>query len=354
MKKSLLLICVFIVLSDRYGIFAADNFIDRDKSRIAFVGDIYVGGWVEDFILNYGVDYPYRGSLEFLLDADAAVGNLEGPISQGENPFPDKEFLLKMPPGCQAGMAEANLRFLNLANNHILDYGVEGLTETLTALDSSHIYHFGAGIDLTAAFREAVLEDDDQRIAFLGFSTTFPQEFWATDSTPGTAFPWQDRLIESIERCVQTYGIVVVSFHWSSELLEVPKDYQVDLAHLCIDHGADLIIGHHPHIVQSVEIYKGVPIFYSLGNFAFASYSENASVGLAVAVDFDYDCAVSAELIPLNVYNADVLFQPKPLKGKALEEFAIHLQKISQELNEGGLVIKKAGEKYFIPLPQHD
>lgn len=322
----------------------SQGFDSRDEARVVFLGDIFLGSWAADFIEKYGVDYPFRGCEEILLKADLAVGNLEGPITADGEPFPDKEFLLKMPPGCQVGLYEANIRCVNLANNHMMDYGLTGLKATFASLDSSNIRWFGAGFNRREGLEEAVFTIKNQTFAFLGFSATFPQEFWATDSSAGTAFPWHEDLVESVNRCAEEYDVLVVSFHWSEEKLEYPKDYQLDLAHLCIDMGADLVVGHHPHVVQGVESYHGVPIFYSLGNFTFASYSESALVGMAAVVDFAEGKAVSASVIPLNVHNAEVHFQPKPITGTRLNEFYKHLLNISQELNAEKMVITNTGE----------
>ncbi|NQS98185.1 MAG: CapA family protein [candidate division Zixibacteria bacterium] len=318
------------------------------------MGDIFLGNWAEDYIEKYGVDYPFRGCEELFADVDLVVGNLESPITEGGEIFP-KDFNLKSPPGCQEGLFAANICAVNLANNHIMDYGLTGLNATLSALDSSNIKYFGAGLNRKTALKEASFTIKGQSFAFIGFSATFPEEFWATDSTPGTAFPWDEDIREVIPRLAGVYDVVVVSFHWSAEKLEFPKDYQVDLAHLCAELGADLIVGHHPHIAQGVELYGDVPIFYSLGNFAFASYSESARIGLVAVVDFQGGKAVCSKAVPLNVYNAEVNFQPHPLPEKARAEYFPYLFNLSLELNQNPIVITEEGEirlKLYIPEPE--
>ena len=322
----------------------AEGFETHEGVRIVFVGDIFLGNWAEEFIEKYGVDYPFRNCMDILKEADLCVGNLEGPITVDGEPFPEKEFVLKMPPGCQQGLKEANFLCVNLANNHIMDYGKEGLNATFQSLDSSNIKYFGAGDNRLNALIEASFDIKGQTFGFLGFSATFPMEFWATDSTAGTAFPWKEDIERVIPECNEKYDNLIVSFHWSAELKEIPKDYQIELAHKCIDLGADMIVGHHPHIAQSVEIYKNKPIFYSLGNFAFASYSESADVGLIVSADFKDGDLSNVKVVPVNVYNTEVNFNPAPLKGEKRDKFLKRLRDISQELISQTLVITDAGK----------
>ena len=341
-KFSTIFIIAVSVFAYFSGCFAKEGFQARQEARIVFIGDIFLGNWAVEYIDKFGVDYPFRGCEELLRDADLAVGNLEGSITAGGEPF-SKEYLLKSPPGCEAGLKEANIRAVSLANNHILDYGLTGLRTTFERLDSSDISYFGAGMNRTEALKAAKFTVKGQTFAFIGFSATFPREFWATDSTAGTAFPWREDLEAVIPRCDAENDAVIIAFHWGAELRETPKDYQVDLAHLCIDLGADLIIGHHPHIPQGVEVYNGVPVFYSLGNFAFASYSESARVGIAAVADFSGGRVVKAEVFPLNVYNAEIIFQPRPLQDGPADEYLKHLNAVSKELNGGKIVINKMG-----------
>ena len=341
------IVLIFVLFILNHGSLTAEGFDTPDGVRIVFTGDIFLGNWAEEFISKYGVDYPFRNTKEILQQADLCVGNLEGPITSVGEPYPAKEFVLKMPPGCQEGLREANIRCVNLANNHILDYGYEGLKATFTALDSSNIKYFGAGKDRQSATSEASFEIDGQSFGFLGFSATFPEEFWATDSTPGTAFPWKEDIERVIPECSGKYDNLIVSFHWSAELREVPKDYQVELAHKCIDLGADMIIGHHPHVAQGIEIYKKKPIFYSLGNYAFASYSTNTEVGIMIAADFKDGTVSGLKVIPVNVFNEEVNFNPDPLKGQARMDFMMHMKNISQELKSEYIVITDAGKLIF-------
>jgi len=104
--------------------------------------------------------------------------------------------------------------------------------------------------------------------------------------------------------------IIVVAFHWGEEKSTEPKAYQRTLARAAVESGADLVIGHHPHVVQGIEVVDGIPVFYSLGNAVFGSYSKTARWGLIARVEFDQSRPVSAQAIPVNVFNEQVRFQP--------------------------------------------
>jgi len=338
---SLALLYPFIII--------ADDKVQEEAVDLIFTGDIFLGNWAVEFIDKEGVDYPFKGCSGQFGQADLVVGNLENPITVSGEPIVEKQFILKAPPGIEAGLHKANIRAVNLANNHILDYGYEGLNNTRNYLDKADIKYFGAGDNLGEALKPATFSINEQTFAFLGFSATFPEEFWATDSSGGTAFPMEEDVISAVTKCADEDDVLVVSFHWGAEKMDSTKGYQIDLAHLCIDNGADLIIGHHPHVVQGIEIYKGAPIYYSLGNFAFASYSESARIGMLAKVSFLNNKVVTAEALPLNVYNEEVNFQPIPLHHSQRPEFYSYMNKLSARLNDGRDVVSEEGKLLLNP-----
>ncbi len=311
--------------------------------RMAFVGDIYLGHRAIRFIDSLGVDYPWGGCRDLFEWADLTVGNLEGPILDDGEEWIEKTWYLKMPPGVEHGLYNAGIRAVTMANNHIMDYGIEGLDSTLAALDSAGILHFGAGYNKDEAHREASVTIHGQRIALLGYSATFPEEFWASDTSAGTAFPTRELITSTVSRCVEEYDLVIASFHWSAERRETPKDYQVELAHLCVDLGVDLVIGHHPHVSQSIEVYRGVPIFYSLGNFAFGFYNRTR-LGLAVEAEFDNGQIIRARAVGVDVNNWELDFRPVPLEGERQLEYIQYLDSLSIPFNDSLSILEENGE----------
>jgi len=221
--------------------------------------------------------YIFERTERFLKNADFNVVNLECPITDTGTPFKDKKFIFKLPREYSFILKEGAINVVTLSNNHIMDYGVEGLISTLDVLNKNGIKYTGAGQNEEDAREPVILEKNGVKIGILAYSATFPREYWATDKRPGTAFPFRNKVKNDIKNLRNIVDFLVVSFHWGAELLDTPKTYQKVLAKFAIDNGADLVIGHHPHVIQWPEIYRGKFIFYSLGNFIFGSYSDNSS-----------------------------------------------------------------------------
>ncbi len=298
------------------------------RLRLAAVGDIMLGGSMREFVERNGYDYPFDGVRE-LIRADLLIGNLEGPLTESGAPMVKKKYLFRTPPSVAPALARAGFHAVNLANNHTLDFGAEGLYDTITALDEAGVAHFGAGRDLAESRSGALLEVAGQRVGLLGYSNTFPEEFWATEINPGTAFGHAQQVREDVARLLAQSDLVVVSFHWGRERQTELREYQPMLARTAIDAGAALVIGHHPHVLQAVEHYRDGLILYSMGNFTFGSYSPAARDSAVALVDFEHGRAVRLEMAPIDVFNQRVLFQPQPLQGAEATRVAEHLRQLS-------------------------
>jgi poly-gamma-glutamate synthesis protein (capsule biosynthesis protein) len=238
--------------------------------RLLFVGDIMMGGRVAALLEREGYDYPYRQTGEWIRSADLAAGNLENPITDRGEPA-DKTWTFRMSPKAVPALKESGFDVLNLANNHVLDYGTEGLLDTLRFLDEEGIGRVGAGRDADEAYRAFFTEIKGIRIAFLGFSHVVPEVGWkAAADRPGVAEAYGMRqALEAVKAAKEEADLVVVMVHWGIERAEEPEPYQVTKGRQFIDAGADLVIGSHPHVLQGLESYGGRWIAYSLGNFIF-------------------------------------------------------------------------------------
>jgi len=230
-----------------------------------------------------------------------------------------------------------------VANNHILDFGVEDLFETMTLLNQNNIQYSGAGKYLQEARQPARMEAKGKKIAVACYSLTFPEEFWATDTTAGTCFPFDTFFYDDLRKFKAENDLVIVSFHWGGELLQYPKPYQLELAHNAIKVGADLVIGHHPHVVQGIELYRGKMIVYSLGNYIFGSYSESVKESMLLKFYFGTNGLSACKIYPLNVYNKEVEFQPQLLTEQNKQTFLEGLNQISLELNNQRSIVSQDG-----------
>ncbi len=318
----------------------------REEVRIVAGGDVMLGSWVEDVVRAKGWSYPFLQLDSVLQGADVVFSNLEAPFGREDSAF-EKTFTFQVSPDLIQVLVAGKINVVSLANNHILDYGPCALSYTMNALRETGIYFSGAGQNLTDARQPAVLQVKGRKLAIACYSLTFPEEFWATDSTAGTCFPSHTFFYRDIKKFKQENDLVIVSFHWGGELLNTPKEYQVQLAHQTINAGADLIIGHHPHVVQGLEIYKGRLIAYSLGNFIFGSYSQRAIRSMLIKLYYGTAGIKQCKIYPINVNNGEIEFQPKLLQGEDKIQFINELNSISAELNNQPLVINSAG---FIEL----
>ncbi len=305
-------------------------------------GDLMMTSRVKEFVDSEGVHYPFLQTGRLLQAADIAVSNLEAPFTLSGTPF-KKKFIFRTPPHYITGICSAGIDLLTLANNHILDYGVEGLQSTLALLDKYALHHCGAGMNRNEAEAPAIVKVRNKSIAFLAFSLTYPEEFWSGDSKPGTAFPHKTRLANQIHSLKHTYDYVIISFHWGAERMTYPKYYQKMYAHLAIDSGADAVIGHHPHVLQGLEIYKNKLIAYSLGNYVFGSYSNTVDYSVLLKIWFDENGGLMAVLYPVDVNNYRVSFQPTLLGSEKKDAVIDYLNKLSKPLNDEKLIIHSNG-----------
>lgn len=305
------------------------------RNTVVAVGDIMLSGSAAPVLQTTGYGHAFRDPFLSRLvgSADVAFANLEHPVTGSSDRYKDKKFTFRGTSASLRAIKKAGLDMLSLANNHIMDYGATGLMDTIVLCRKLRLACSGAGADEASARRLAVFERRGVRYGLLAYSMTFPEDFWATPERPGTAHPDITRLELDIRQARPEVDILIVSFHWGEELMTEPKQYQVGFARYAVRTGADMVIGHHPHVSQAIEIYRGKPIFYSLGNYAFGTYSAAVSSGLAVETVFQGKDPVQVNIYPLNVCNREVRFQPRLARDQAALQAITHLQDISSPFN---------------------
>lgn len=308
---------------------AAVAFPSPERSaRVQFFGDVYLPDHVLERLDLMPQFDPFEGVRALLQKADLNIVNLEGVLTDAAHaPLEDKQYLLKMPPSLATTLKGARIHVATLANNHAMDFGRAGLNDTLRHLASKGIRTVGAGDNKKQATRALLLPTAAGTICLLAFSRTLPETFWAKEGRAGTSYLSYEETAQAIKACRHQHPFVFVSFHWGEELHERPKDYQRELAHLAIRSGADAVIGHHPHILQSIEFFEGKPILYSVGNFIFGTAPlMGMQEGLGVAFSLEKNQRIeSMELTPLMVKNHKVRFQPRPLQAGEKDPVARHL-----------------------------
>jgi poly-gamma-glutamate synthesis protein (capsule biosynthesis protein) len=233
-------------------------------------GDIRLDGPI-DKIARGDPGAPSR-AVKGLLAADIVFANLETPVTTRGEKTP-KTWNFRAKPADLRIARAAGVTVLNVANNHVWDYGEVGFLDTLSALEKGRWRYVGAGRDRERAEAVRLFKFKGLTVGIVGLTSTHPEEAWAGPSKPGVAYSDYDRIPGIVKRAHKKCDVLVVSFHGGTELADDPNDIQKAVAHAAIHAGADLFLGHHPHVLQPVEIYEGKPIVYSLGNFLFVSPS---------------------------------------------------------------------------------
>lgn len=282
---------------------------------LQFAGDVMLGGRWEAELSRDQYAYPFAEIAPMLRAADITLVNLEAPLTKGGTEFKGKKFRFRVSPVAAKALRSAGITTVTLANNHSMDFGAQGLRDTITTLSQTGIGHIGAGMTLAEARKALIYDIRGTKVAILGYSLTLPQEFWATQHQAGTA-PLLEKLVQADIAAAQKQAeIIIVTVHWGEEGTTRLRPYQTRLAHMIIDAGADAVIGHHPHVLQGIETYKKGIIFYSLGNFVFGSKGRSGQNSLLVRLYFSHN-RHEAELVPLSLSSPRHNFQPHILHGK--------------------------------------
>lgn len=335
-----------IIASDDNDIISDDNLeteVEEQKKSInmVFIGDSYYN---ESREANYKKDGITGVMCESLVNrtqnADIAVLDVECALTERGEPMPDKEYTYRMSPTIAASFKEMGFDVATIANNHSLDFGTIGLSDTFDTLDSLGIKYIGAGDDFERAAEPAVFEIGGRKIAILAASRVIPVVEWnIVNRQPGMLCTYDSHaLCEAIEKAKKECDYVIAFVHWGVMETEIPADYQPPMAHAYIDAGADLVLASHPHVIQGAELYKGKPIFYSLGNFL---YGTNIKRTFMLNVNIDEDGNLEAGIIPCNA-SSGTTYEMNSEDGQNLIKYMNSIS-FNCYIDENG-VVKEANE----------
>ncbi len=244
--------------------------------HLVAVGDLMLDRSLSVALQQGNIDYPFTNVSESLLEADLTIGNLESALGDIGEPA-KKRYQFRAPPEAAESLASAGFDIISLANNHAMDFGHEGLLQGMELLNEQGIKTTGAGINAQAAHAPALVEVNELKMAFLSYVhvpveaiTGFDTADWtATDTSPGLAWADPEQIASDVHNAQNQSDLVVVLLHSGHEYVAAPSEPQVAAAHAAIDAGADLVIGHHTHVLQGIEFYEDGVIIYGTGNFAF-------------------------------------------------------------------------------------
>ena len=270
---------------------------EKNLTTIYFVGDLMLDRGVEASVKkNFNNDFSKLfENLEELKNADILFGNLEGPISdQGKNV--GSKYSFRMNPEVLPVIKNAGIDIVSFANNHVGDWSITAFKDTLTRLNEIGILKTGAGFNKTEAEQPTIIEKNGVIFGFLGFTDVGPNWLEAKENSPGVLLASDPDFESIISNASKKCDILIVSFHWGEEYRKVHNQRQQTLAHRAIDSGANMVIGHHPHVIEDIEIYKDSPIVYSLGNFIFDQYfSTDTMKGMVYVANFEGTKLINTE-----------------------------------------------------------
>lgn len=302
---------------------------------LAAVGDILLDRGVGELIARRGSEYPFEAVAGMLSGADIAFGNLECPLSAKGTRVP-KRSSFQARPEAVACLVKGGFDLLSLANNHTMDCGRTGLVETMEGLARNGIQWCGAGRTRQEAETSTVLTVKGLRVAFVGFGDFLPEGSFVRDDRPTIAFAETERVRAAVTAARAEGDVLVASFHWGIEYDSRPHPRQKALAHAAVAAGADLVLGHHPHVLQGVEIvpagsgrHRPALIAYSLGNFLFDRRTGRALQSVILRCDLTRHGLAGAELIPVQLDG----MRPCPASGPAAQTILARLAQLSAERN---------------------
>jgi poly-gamma-glutamate synthesis protein (capsule biosynthesis protein) len=271
---------------------ALHSTLSHDPSvQLAAVGDIMLDRKLGDILLEGDLIYPFAEVAEYLREADLTIGNLESALGDLGTPV-NKSYTFRAPPGTAQALAIAGFDLPSLANNHALDYGPLALEDAIHRLNVRGIAAVGAGTNDEIAHAPYLTQINGISLAIFAYVDVpvevrgFDTRTWtATSDTAGMAWADPERMQTDIAAVRQQVDLVVVLLHSGYENVFEPSPPQRDAAHAAIDAGANLVLGHHAHVLQGVEFYNDGVIVYGLGNFAFEDGGPPESAILNVWLD---------------------------------------------------------------------
>ena len=266
---------------------------ETTEFKIMFTGDIMFDRGVERTIEENGIEYIFKQLTNVVGTNDFVVSNFEGTAIDSDLKAVNKRFVFKADPIILKELKEQGISHVSLANNHSLDYGEEGLKQTMINLQENKIEIIGGGLEGNEC-EPRVISSGDQKVAV--FASTILKNESAKVCDMDEA-----QLSIEIEKfqLENPNTLVIIFLHWGIEYSSLPTNNQISMAHKLIESGADVIIGHHPHVVQPIEKYKKGLVFYSLGNFVFDNNTPPANRGLLLECSFRNNQIEEIYLVPI-------------------------------------------------------
>ncbi len=267
--------------------------------RFLAVGDIMLARGTEKISLRKGFNFPFEKIFKIIKGYDLAFCNLESIISAKGTPI-NKPITFEADTLFLTPFKLSGFNIINLSNNHALDYGREALTDCIKRLKKAGFYTVGAGDNLKKAYKPLIIKKNSLKIAFISFCS-IPTGLPVKKDRSQIAVFNLDTAISIIQRIRDTVDFIILSLHWGIEYQHSPSSQQKIIAHKLIDNGADIVIGHHPHVIQEFEFYKNKPIIYSLGNFIFDQRGREKNEAVIFTCTMKKGKRINVKLWPIKI-----------------------------------------------------
>lgn len=296
---------------------------------IRFGGDVMMSSYFKTYIDMYGTSYMWEDVSDLISSAHYSIFNLETSVSLRGSDTKPTGYGFRSEPSTLKGLVDAGIDMVSLANNHVMDYGRDALEDTLCNISKNGIEYVGAGINLNEASKINYQTINDIKFAFIGASEILGYDTNKATNDKSGVFYLDSKDLSYLEGKIQeakeNAQYVILILHWDREYENFPEEKTVNMAHTLIDSGADIIIGHHPHVLQGIEYYNKGIIYYSTGNFNFLIKNENASQSALFELNLDNEKIVSSKVYPTKINGC---------KANLLDSSSATYQMIINNLNE--------------------
>ena len=273
-----------------------------DTLNIVLTGDILLDRGVRQTIEHHGVDHLFSDGIDAVFrSAQVVVGNLECPVTKIEAPV-FKQYIFRGEPEWLETLHQHGITHLNLANNHSIDQGREGLLDTKRNIEASGMIPIGAGANMTEASQPVLLAEQPRKVWLVPSLRLALENYAYLPDQPCVSQEPMDSLLERVHRLrkADSTAIIIVSLHWGGEHTLQPVPRQRQEAHQLILAGADVLVCHHTHTLQTIEDFHGKSIYYSIGNFIFDQQKPLNSQACIVRLRIKKDGFI-VETVPIEI-----------------------------------------------------
>ena len=263
---------------------------DPDGLTIVFAGDVLLDRGIEPIIKRHGVEYLFRNVSPFFHDADFTVVNLECPITDINAPLM-KKYIFRADDSCAAALRKAGVTHCAMANNHIMDQGQHGLADTYQNILDAGLVPIGYGLNDSVRLLPAILQKNDIQVAIFNDCAIKVENYDSPFDAPGIANVATTKMMPLVSEFHRQHPDtrIVIVLHWGVEFSLTPNPSQRIQAAQLFAVGADVIVGHHPHVIQDIDTINGKTVYYSIGNFVFDQRNPLGKQALMPIITFRKD-----------------------------------------------------------------